>query len=350
MDQAINLAFNVCVNTKRHPFLIGPSGCGKTAMVSNELRSKLAEHEGMTVGDGEGEFKLWFIDASTTDGAELRGLPSIDSETKLSSWATPDSLPQEGEKGLILIDEPNTAIDKSFLFALYQLLGNDRRIGDWKLPNGVYIALCGNRMEDAVGLEEIPAPLRSRCWMTEVRPEVNSWVRYGLENKFDIRIIASARAYPEFITEWDGECDEQCANARAMEDCSDALKGWEASGGASHELMNLFSGFIGRDAAMKVATVVRNFEDMIPVSVIVESPQDAPLPKTIDMELSLMCALAKCADEDNLEAIVEYIERIRLVGSSQESSALFRNVLLSEVEKEGSTAQNSDAFDQFVRR
>jgi hypothetical protein len=89
---------------------------------------------------------------------------------------------------------------------------------------------------------------------------------------------------------------------------------------------------------------------MIPVSVIIESPQDAPLPKTIDMELSLMCALAKCADEDNLEAIVEYIERIRLVGSSQESSALFRNVLLSEVEKEGNTAQNSDAFDQFVRR
>lgn len=343
-------AFNVCVSTKRHPTLIGPSGCGKSQILSEDLRAMLAEHEGMEVGKEEGQFKLWHVDAATTDGAELRGLPDINRDTGRTTWRTPDSLPQEGERGLIMIDEPNTAMDKSFLFAMYQLLGNEARIGEWELPDGVYIALAGNRMEDAVGLEELPAPFRARCWIQEVRPEVNAVVNYAIEKGWDIRVIAATRAYPEMITDWDAESDDQSPNARAMEDCSDALTGWEKMGGLQSGLAAQFSGFIGRDAAIKVATIVKQFTDLIPVSLIVESPSTAPMPQSIDMELSLVCALAKCADQDNLEPIVEYVGRLRGEGRSQESAALFRNVLISEASKEGNTARNSHAFDEFVRR
>ena len=88
-------AFNVCVSTKRHPTLIGPSGCGKSQILSEDLRAMLAEHEGMTVGNEEGQFKLWHVDAATTDGAELRGLPDINRDTtnRTQPWTSRFSSP-----------------------------------------------------------------------------------------------------------------------------------------------------------------------------------------------------------------------------------------------------------------
>ena len=355
IKDAALMGWAVVKHTNRHMLLEGPSGSGKTEMMSVLLRKLIADHLGIEVGDDDGDCKLWYLDAACTDGPEMRGLPKVrevknedGSMSWVTTWCSPDSLPQPGEKGLLLIDEPNTCADKSFQNSLYQLLGNDRRIGDYKLPDDVFIALCQNREQDAEGLEDMPAPLLSRCWVKEVRPVINQWIEdYAIE-QCDIRIVAAARAYPELIEEWDGEAEGQSPNGRAMKDCSDALRGWEEDGGTSSGLIELFDGFIGRAAATKVATVVRQFNDLIPVSVIVESPNTAPLPKSIDMELSLMCALSKCADNQNLGSIIQYVERVQDNAQSQESKSLFKNLLLHAV-KNGSNAGESRDFDRFVQ-
>lgn len=342
-------------NTLPEPLLfMGPSGCGKTKMAGQFLRKMFAEYLGLEVGDEDGEFKQWHLDASITDGAELRGLPKVEEHedihgniSSLSTWCPPDWLPKGDEAGLLLVDEPNTCADKSVQFALYALT-EERRIGDYRLPDGVFIVLCQNREQDAEGLEDTPAPLLSRCWVKEVRPVINQWIEDFAIERCDIRIVAAARAYPELIEEWDGEAEGQSPNGRAMYKASNALKRWEEIGGTSSGLIELFDGYLGRAAATKVATVVRQFNDLIPVSVIVESPNTAPLPRSIDMELSLMCALSKCADNQNLGAIIQYVERVQDNAQSQESKSLFKNLLLHAV-KNGSNAGESRDFDKFVQ-
>jgi len=319
------------------PLFMGASGAGKSAIAATVVRGILAEHEGLEVGDDEGEFKFWDLRLQTVDAPDVRGLPKV--EDDLSVWCPPDWLPKAGESGLFLIDEINAVTDKSIMFALYQLI-QDRAIGNYKLPAGVYVMACANRDIDSEGLEDLPAPLRQKFWVKEVVPTLVDWRDHAIEVGLDIRIIASAVAYPELVTDWDGQVEEQQSTGRELSACSDALFNWEREGHTKSGLRELFAGFVGYVAATKIATMVTQFSDLIPVSKIVESPKSAPLPESFDMECALAVSLANCADRNNLEAMITYLGRIQ----RQEVTALFRCVLL----KSKGNAHHSNAYDEFV--
>ncbi|MCC6347308.1 MAG: AAA family ATPase, partial [Nitrospirales bacterium] len=132
-------------------FIWGPPGVGKSTMVR-----EVTEELGIGLLD---------VRAAQLESIDLRGFPVIDPETNLASWkAFMNVLPHpkiHGGKGILFLDELNLAtldVQK----ACYQLI-NDRKVGDYALPEGWRIIAAGNELEHAEGaIIEMPHPLKNR--------------------------------------------------------------------------------------------------------------------------------------------------------------------------------------------
>lgn len=127
--------------------LWGPPGIGKSSVVRQ-------------IAD---EMQIGFIDVRLSQLAptDLRGIPTIDKEKNILHWAAPDFLPRDpNSQGIFFLDEFNMAT--SVLMGVSQELILDRRVGDYKLPDGWVIVAAGNRAEDRAAVNALPAPVANR--------------------------------------------------------------------------------------------------------------------------------------------------------------------------------------------
>ena len=120
------------LSTRWPVFVWGPPGVGKSSVVA-----AIAKKQGLDLLD---------IRASLLDPTDLRGIPAIESGQAV--WTPPSFLPQDPDsKGILFFDELNAA-PPLVQASLYQLT-LDRRIGEYRLPDGWRILGAGNRAEDA---------------------------------------------------------------------------------------------------------------------------------------------------------------------------------------------------------
>ncbi|MBW2981937.1 MoxR family ATPase [Candidatus Woesearchaeota archaeon] len=170
------------------PLMIwGTTGIGKSQTVRH-VAKMIAKGLNMEVGENgdEKKFGVKDIRISQLDPSDLRGLPSLQGET--TKWLPPNWLPTKGQ-GVLFFDEINLA-PPSIQAAAYQLI-LDRRLGEYKLPEGWVIFGAGNRLEDRANVFELPVPLKNRfihCTLKVPTPE--DWTEWALENGVDTRIVA----------------------------------------------------------------------------------------------------------------------------------------------------------------
>ena len=316
----------------------GPSGAGKSEVIRSIVRPALAKHHGLDVGDGNGEFKLWDIRLSHYEAPDLRGYPSI--ENGLSTWNAPDWLPKDGEAGILFIDEIANTTDRGVLFGVYELV-QERTLGDYTLPKNVYVCAAANRDIDVAGLEEIPSALRQRFWVQEVKPTLEGWRDHAVNSGIDIRIIAAATAYPELITDWDGEAEGQQPNGRELDRCSKALAIHEEKSGPNSDLRTIFGGYVGYAAASQIANICIQFDAIIPITRILEHPNTCELPEGPDQRASVTCALAVQVKEGTCAAAIQYLTRL----DRRDYLALFKSVVLKRNEH---GAEAAEAFTDLL--
>ena len=132
---------------KQPVFLWGAPGVGKSQVVA-----QVAEERNLALRD---------IRAVLLDPVDLRGLPRITAEG-LSVWCPPGFLPgaNDPEEGILFLDELNAA-PPLVQAACYQLI-LDRRIGEYKLPDGWSIIAAGNREKDKAVTHRMPSALANR--------------------------------------------------------------------------------------------------------------------------------------------------------------------------------------------
>uniref|UniRef100_A0A7V4E278 AAA family ATPase n=1 Tax=candidate division WOR-3 bacterium TaxID=2052148 RepID=A0A7V4E278_UNCW3 len=161
-------------------FIWGPPGVGKSTIIREVAK----------------EYNLKVIDLrlAQIDPADLRGIPFPDKETKRLVWWIPEFFPKDG-KGFLFLDELNLA-DLSIQATAYQLV-LDRRVGNYKLPDGWYVLAAGNRKEDAVNVFEMPDPLVSRFIHIEVEPDLDIWIEWAVKKGISEEIIAYLKYRPE---------------------------------------------------------------------------------------------------------------------------------------------------------
>ena len=144
-------------------FGLGKGGIGKTESIMELAKEKL---------------KIGYIDIrlllySETD---LKGIPYPSVDHKRTIWLQNDILPtaeRDGEKGILVFDEI-TSCSRSVRTAAYQLL-NERRLGEYVLPDGWMIVCLGNGEEDGGDYQGMEGNFVNRCSVFNVVPDVEAW-------------------------------------------------------------------------------------------------------------------------------------------------------------------------------
>lgn len=145
-------------------FVWGPPGVGKSEILADLFN--------------EQDWVLYDVRGSQLDPVDFRGMPIYDNVNEVAKFVRFSSIlpPEDSKKqGVIFIDEfPQSP--EMVQSAAYQLI-NDRRVGDYRLPDGFITFAAGNREEDGGVYFEIPPALKDRFAHIELPPDHDSFVR-----------------------------------------------------------------------------------------------------------------------------------------------------------------------------
>jgi DNA polymerase III delta prime subunit len=251
----------------------GPPGVGKSQLVS-----QLAQKHDRPLID---------IRLSQMEPSDLRGIPfKVDSRVE---WAIPSMLPDaqvHGEEGILFLDEITSA-PPSVSAAAYQLI-LDRRLGDYRVPNGWAIFAAGNRQGDRGVTYSMPAPLANRFSHYEIDINLDDWVAWAYKNSIDERIIAFLRFRPDLLFDFD-----PTHNPVAFP----SPRSWEFVHNALNKFMDhpeLFLGAlqscVGPAAGIELNAFIANLDQMPDLDAIVNG-ENVPIPSEIDLQYAVASAL-----------------------------------------------------------
>ena len=158
--QEAKTAITHCLTLKRPVMVWGAPGIGKSDIVKQIGTD--AKREVIDI-----RLPLW-------EPTDIKGIPFFNSKSNTMEWAPPAELPSDPKsKAILFLDELNSA-PPSVQAAAYQLILN-RRVGTYKLPEGVSIVAAGNRETDKGVTYRMPAPLANRFVHLEMRVDFDDW-------------------------------------------------------------------------------------------------------------------------------------------------------------------------------
>lgn len=157
------LEFNIEHDIKHAVLGLGAPGVGKSQLIGQ-------------IGKKHG-YKVIDVRLAQMSEVEIGGLIYPNESRTKTVWLSPEILPDEerdGKKTILLLDEI-TSCTKRVQVAAYQLI-LDRRVGQYKLPDGCIVVALGNREDDEGVYIQLAAPLADRFEIHYIEPDFNSWL------------------------------------------------------------------------------------------------------------------------------------------------------------------------------
>lgn len=252
--------------------------------------------------------KPYILIVSQIDPIDLRGLPHIKNMKNLtiSSWATPEFLPQEGmslkhedddgyyDGSLLFLDELSTTPPENIPI-LYQLLLNGR-IGEHILPDNCLVCAAGNRPDDGALAYNMNTALSDRLTQCNVALIPKDFLEYATNNNFHPWVLSYLKQNPEKILGADQQ--EDClvqATPRSWKSVSEHLY---EHGDRLNRISEVFiSGTIGADFYHDFNQAVSNtyelpdIKDYFQAKNLNELMEDKYHPKNIYSLFSLVYSL-----------------------------------------------------------
>lgn len=227
------------------------------------------------------------IRLSQMEPSDLRGIPFREGEQV--EWAIPSMLPdakRHGEQGILFLDEITSAVP-SVSAAAYQLI-LDRRLGDYRVPEGWAIFAAGNRQGDRGVTYTMPAPLANRFSHFEVELNLDDWVAWAYKQDIDERIIAFLRFRPEQLFNFD-----PAHNPVAFP----TPRSWEFAHRALHKfmghpelLLGTLQSCVGPAAGIELKAFVDSLDQMPDLDAILRG-EEVKSPKEVDLQYAVAAAL-----------------------------------------------------------
>lgn len=253
--------------------LWGPPGVGKSQIVAQVG----ARHNAPVID----------IRLSQMEPSDLRGIPFRDKE--LVEWAIPSMLPDEerhGAMGILFLDEITSAVP-SVSAAAYQLI-LDRRLGDYRVPDGWAIFAAGNRQGDRGVTYTMPAPLANRFSHFEVDLNLDDWVAWAYKHNIDERIIGFLRFRPEQLFNFDPAHNPVAfPTPRSWEFAHRALQKF---GGSPSLLLGTLQACVGPAAGIELKAFIDSLDQMPDLDAILRG-EDIKAPKEVDLQYAVASAL-----------------------------------------------------------
>jgi hypothetical protein len=282
----------IAYETKTPLFIWGTTGIGKSDSVKN-ASMEIAKKEGLEFSDTDTENgKFGFIDIriSQLEPSDLRGLPSIEKDR--TKWLIPNWLPKNpNSKGILFFDEINLS-PPSIQAVAYQLI-LDRRLGDYKLPDGWLIISAGNRVEDKCNVFEMSNALCNRFIHTELMiPDKDIWTNWALQNNIDNRIISFLQFKPSSLFNFDNKNKEKAfPTPRSWAFCSKLIQGRD-----NKTLINtLVSSAVGEATAIEFSAFLQNKIDL---KELMKNPKEVTKITEIDLKYVLLGTIAEYYRKD----------------------------------------------------
>ncbi len=284
----VSIALRSLLPARQPVFLWGPPGIGKSAIVAQVAAANSLE--------------LQDIRALLLDPVDLRGLPFIGPDGR-SRWATPGFLPQEGTTGILFFDELNAA-PAMVQASLYQLV-LDRKLGEYRLPDGWSIIAAGNRDSDRAVTTRMPTPLRNRFVHIEFEVDAEDWSRWAIQSGIRPEVIAFIRFRPELLSGFDRDATA-FPSPRSWEFVSRIL---DTMPDPTLEY-ELVAGAVGPGAATEFTGFLRMFRDLPSIDAILLNPAAEAVPDSPAAQYAVASALALQASDVNFDRIYLYVARM----------------------------------------
>lgn len=206
----VKMQFNE--NNKRAIFGLGKGGIGKSESIAS-----LAQE----LGIGYVDIRLLLYSE-----VDLKGIPYPDQEHTFTIWLQNNILPtiqKNGDKGILVLDEI-TSCDKSLRTAAYQLL-NERKLGEYILPDGWLIVCLGNGEEDGGDFQGMEGNFANRCSVFNVICDLETWKKWGYKSGINDLVLAYVSWAPNDLHTFDPEKENDIlfASPRSWKAVSDIL-------------------------------------------------------------------------------------------------------------------------------
>ena len=253
--------------------LWGPPGVGKSQIIA-----QIGERHQVPVID---------IRLSQMEPSDLRGIPFR--ENALVEWAIPSMLPDQtrhGERGVLFLDEITSAVP-SVSAAAYQLI-LDRRLGDYRIPEGWAIFAAGNRQGDRGVTYTMPAPLANRFSHFEVELNLDDWVAWAYQHGIDERIIGFLRFRPEQLFNFDPAHNPVAfPTPRSWEFAHRALQKFADT---PARLLGSLQACVGPAAGIELKAFIDSLDQMPDLDAILRG-EEVKAPKEVDLQYAIAAAL-----------------------------------------------------------
>ncbi len=263
------------------------------------------------------EFGMIDLRASQLDPVDVRGMPYVNVDTRVSSWCPFDVFPDEdrdGKFGLLLLEELNSALP-AVLASLYELLF-DRRIGNYKLPDGWAVWALGNRDSDNGVTYQVPGPVANRfANHILVEPTVDDFCSHGFKTGCRLEVMAFLRWRPELMMTYDSQNPSVTfASMRTWTYVSELMKAWESEGKKFGDplFLSMIQNCVGEGAGVEFVGFLDYYKKLPDLDDLIKSPDTAPVYEMKDAHLNwaIVCGLFNKAEDKNAGQIIKYAMRL----------------------------------------
>ena len=210
--RALAAQFADPVLRRRATMLWGTRGVGKSSVVR-----QLADATGVPLVD---------LRLTTIEPVDLRGAVFADDAARRTVWFPPEFLPgPERPEGILFLDEL-TAADQRLQTSAYSLI-LDRRVGDYRLPDGWMIVAAGNAAFHGAVSHDMGTALADRMFHFHVQSTVRAFLAHALANDFSPEVMAYLQVRPDRLDDTAAQLARDHlvgASPRGWEDVSNVLK------------------------------------------------------------------------------------------------------------------------------
>jgi DNA polymerase III delta prime subunit len=277
----------------RQPFMVaGPPGVGKS-----NLLKQVAEE----LGIGFIDFRL-----NMFDPVDLRGIPMPDAKEGVTRWLHPDFLPKDGA-GILLMDEL-TAATTAVQAAAYQIT-LDRRLGDYKLPDGWSVMAAGNRQSDRAVAYKMPSALVSRLNMQTLEVSQKDFEEFAVQSgRIISEVIAFLRFKPGLMMDFDPikwKDNTPFACPRTWEFLSHDMKA-----NNNETTLDIVRGFVGPGAGAEFYGFMKVYQELPSIDEILAKPMTAKVPTDPAPLYAIATSLARHVTPKNADNVFTYLGRM----------------------------------------
>ena len=331
---------------RRATMLWGTRGVGKSSIVR-----QVAEQLGVPLVD---------LRLTTIEPVDLRGAIFADDRQARTVWFPPEFLPTPDQSAGILFLDELTAADQRLQISAYSLI-LDRRVGNYRLPDGWQVVAAGNASFHGAVSHDMGTALADRMFHFNVQTAIEAFLSHAIAHDFAPEVMAYLKVRPDKLDDTHAQLANDHligASPRGWEDVSNVLRS-----AVSDDAKRVFvQGRIGAANAAEFFGVLRELQAAVDVVKLLAAKPGADtlalLPRTLDGLYGMVYGLLAAArDAATMARALEIVEQLPELGASaglplREGQTLAMELLLQRALEGGleNAVLDSPAYQRYSER